>query len=233
MVKDTEPQHIAVIVVAAGSGSRFGGAVAKQFCCLGGRPLLMHAVDAFRHAVPGAQIIIALSPEMMPVWQQLCRRYNYESPQTVAGGATRSISVRNALEAITDNADIILIHDAARPLADSALIDRVIRGAAQHGAVVPAVPVTDSLRRADTDTAVDRSPFRAVQTPQGFDAQLLRQAYRQPLQPRFTDDASVVEAYGAKVTMVEGSPVNIKITWPRDIIVAEALMKATAEEAES
>ena len=230
MVNTSLPKHIAVIVVAAGSGSRFGGAIAKQFCLFGGRPLLMHTIDVFRNALHDAEIVVALSADMMDVWQGLCADYSYTSPKVVSGGATRSLSVRNALDAVSREAEIVLVYDAARPLTDAALIQRVIDGALHHGAVVPAVAVTDSLRRADTNMAIDRSPFRAVQTPQGFRADILRNAYNRELEPWFTDDASVVEAAGNKVAMVDGSPVNIKITWPRDIVVAEALMSAADSE---
>ena len=219
-------KDIAVIVVAAGSGSRFGGAVAKQFCLLGDRPLLMHSIDAFRNALPGCRVVVALAPEMRGVWDDLCREYGYVSPAVTEGGATRAESVRNALAAVPDDTHIIMVHDAARPLVSRAVISGVLAAAAEHGAAVPVVPVTDSLRRADTGMAVDRAPFRAVQTPQAFLADVLRRAYAAPLSPSFTAAASVVEAAGHPVTMVDGSPENIKITWPRDIAVAAALMNA-------
>lgn len=229
-MNSTDHKDIAVIVVAAGSGSRFGGAVSKQFCLLKGRPLLMRSIDAFRDALPGCQVVVALAPEMTGVWKELCRRYDYVTPGVTPGGATRSESVRNALAAVPDNARIIMVHDAARPLVSAAVIHATLRGAEEHGAAVPVVTVTDSLRRADTGLAVDRAPFRAVQTPQAFRADVLREAYARPLLPQFTDDASVVEAAGTAVTMVDGAPENIKITWPRDIAVAEALLSAAQHQ---
>lgn len=218
-------KNIAVIVVAAGSGNRFGNAIAKQFCLFNGRPLLMHCIDVFRQAIPSALIVVALAPDMMPVWDELCAEYNFATPQYVAGGASRAHSVRNVLNALPADTDIVLVHDAARPLIDKELILRVIDGAVDRQAAVPAIPVTDSLRRADSGKAVDRTPFRAVQTPQGFQYNLLVNAYKTDNLDKFTDDASLVEAYGVPVTMVEGSPDNIKITWPRDIAIATAIFK--------
>lgn len=221
--------HITTVIVAAGSGSRFGGDMPKQFRALAGRPLLMHTVDAFRAALPDSDIVLVLSADATDLWYSLCRAAGFVSPRVVTGGDSRWRSVKNALESI-ESTDIVLVHDGARPLVDAATIHAVIKGVRESGTAVPVVPVTDSLRRADTDQAVDRSPFRAVQTPQGFDYALLNEAYSRPYRPEFTDDASVVESIGHRIAMTEGSPCNIKVTYPMDIAVAEAIMAVSDKE---
>ena len=224
---DIPSTHTGIIVVAAGSGHRFGGDVPKQFRLLAGRPLLMHTIDTFRTALPDASIIVALSPDMKDYWASLCNEYKFTSPAVADGGGTRCESVYKALSALPADMNIILVHDGGRPIVSRELIHRVVVGATASKAVVPAIPVTDSLRRADTGNAVDRSLFRAVQTPQGFNARMLRNAYSSVncYDPTLTDDASVVERSGVRITMVEGDAHNIKITWPGDIALAETLLR--------
>lgn len=223
---ESEKTQINIIVVAAGSGSRYGSSLPKQFCLLAGRPVLMHTLDAFRLACPDARLIVVLSDSMTAFWQDLCRQYGFRSPEVVLGGATRWESVKNAVEKC-EAPGLTLVHDGARPLVDKETVERVILAARKDGAAIPAVSVSDSLRRVGEDgesEAVDRSMFRAVQTPQAFDTGLLKKSYGQPYAATFTDDASVVEACGHEITLVEGSPRNIKITNPGDIAVAEAMM---------
>lgn len=218
-----------IIIVAAGTGNRFGSTLPKQFHLLDGRPVLMRAIDAF---VPYGMVTVVLSADMTDFWHQLCLQHGFTSPHVVTGGATRFESVRNALTAIDPApGDVVLVHDGARPLVSDSLICRVIEALSQHEAVVPAVAVTDSLRRVAADLtscAVDRAPLRAVQTPQGFRADLLTDAYRQPYRDTFTDDASVAEAAGASVAIVDGDRRNIKITSPDDIAIATALLRDTS-----
>ena len=221
-----------VIIVAAGSGNRFGGDIPKQFALLHGRPVLMRTVDVFRDNLPGADIIVVLSPSEMSRWASMCTEYDFESPRIVAGGASRTESVRNALAAIADcdgSADtLVFIHDGARPLTDEGTVHRVIETARAKGACVPTVPVTDSLRAVASDgttIAVDRAAFRAVQTPQGFEASAIIRAYALPYSPAFTDDASVYEADGGDVAICDGATDNIKITNAGDIEVAELLLR--------
>jgi len=150
----------------------------------------------------------------------------------VPGGPTRWHSVKNALDSIgsVDDVDVIAVHDGVRPLATAALINRCVDTARRCGTAIPAVTLNDSVRQVDGDTshALDRSTLRAVQTPQVFDARLLLEAYSQPFDPSFTDDASVVERYGHNVTLVEGDPQNLKITRPMDLALAEYLMNSNA-----
>ena len=222
--------RINIIILAAGTGSRFGGKLPKQFCLMAGRPLLMHTIDGMRRALPGAKITVVLASPMMVYWKELCRQYGYQSPDVTPGGATRWESVRNAvlLDSPYGEKEIILVHDGARPLVDKRMVEMLVDSARLVGAVIPVVAVTDSLRHLDgkgLSHSVDRSKFVSVQTPQAFDAQLLCEAYGQPFSPAFTDDASVVEALGHNITLVEGSSSNIKITNPGDIETAELLMR--------
>ena len=221
--------NILHIIVAAGSGSRFGSSLPKQFCELAGRPVLMTAISRFREYGRG-NIVVVLSEQMVEFWEDLCRQHSFRSPKVVIGGVSRFDSVKNAIMACGGDADIITVHDGARPLVDTEVIDRVVT-AVEAGAkgVVPAIAVTDSLRmligeNGESESVV-RSRFRAVQTPQGFDGDVLREAYSQPYRSEFTDDASVVESIGRKIVMVDGSPYNIKITNPADIKVAEAYLQ--------
>lgn len=220
-----------VIIVAAGAGSRFGSSLPKQFHPLGRqpRPVLMHTIDAFRlSGFSDDDITVVISSEMTGLWKELCHDLDFTSPHIVAGGETRFHSVRNAVGSLDiKQGDRILVHDGARPLVTGGVISRVTEALNSHSAVVPVVPVTDSIRCVGPDgvsVAVDRAPFRSVQTPQGFDGKVLAEAYKADFSPAFTDDASVVENNGTVVTLVDGDPVNIKITSPRDISVAEALM---------
>lgn len=224
---------IYIIVVAAGTGSRFGSDVPKQFCLLDGRPVLMHTIDAFRKAIPAAGMTVIISAQERQRWDSLCDEYGFESPAIAYGGATRWESVKRGLESIPSSVPagaVVLIHDGARPLVDAATIKRVAGASINTDGAIPAIPVSDSLRRLTDDgvrsEAVDRSDFRAVQTPQGFALWRLREAYTLPYEDTFTDDASVMAAAGfANIVLVEGSPDNIKITNPRDIAIAEAIEK--------
>ncbi len=211
------------VIVAAGSGSRFGGSLPKQFCMLGSRPVLMETIGRMRRA--GGDLLLVISSDMEDMWRDMCLRHSFESPVTVAGGSTRWESVRNALaHPLALNASVITVHDGARPLPDTDLIDRVTSIPDGVDGNIPVIAVTDSLRRCRADgssEAVDRSLYRAVQTPQAFRGDSLRKAYSLPYSPKFTDDASVMEAAGfTRLQMVEGNPRNIKITRPGDIDIA-------------
>jgi 2-C-methyl-D-erythritol 4-phosphate cytidylyltransferase len=209
-------QSMWVIVVAAGSGSRFGRP--KQYEELAGRPVLDWSVAA-AHAVAGGPddgVVVVVPPER-------AAETAYGADTIVGGGATRSSSVRAGLAAVPGDADVIVVHDGARPLAGAELFARVV-GAVRDGAdaAVPAVDVTDTLRHR-SGRAVDRNGLVAVQTPQAFRAAALRRAHDS--EPEATDDASLVEAAGGKVVVVEGSPANLKITRPVDLAIAEALLR--------
>lgn len=225
----TRSEKTAVIIVAAGSGSRFGSELPKQFCPLDGVPVLVHAIRRFRSALPQARIIVVVAPDRKDFWTQMSRTENIGYTTTAIGGATRWESVRNALDLVDPDTETILVHDGARPLVEAdvifRLLDAIGRGA--DGAL-PVMPMIDSLRM-QTDsgsTAVDRSRFHAVQTPQAFCAAHLRSAYRLPWSPLMTDDASVMENAGfTDIALVEGSEKTLKITRPLDIRIAELYLR--------
>lgn len=208
-----------VIIAAGGVGSRFGAAVPKQFCELKGAPVLLHAIERFRTSLPEATIAVVISPE----WADIL------PPGTITAlpGKTRWESVKNALEATAGiEADAILVHDGARPLVTAEVIRGVIDSLADHQGAIPVVDITDSLRRSD-GTPARREDFRAVQTPQGFRAALLRNAYSRPFNPGFTDDASVMSAAGYNdIAMTAGDPTNIKITNPLDLKIAGVILES-------
>ncbi|MDE5945185.1 MAG: 2-C-methyl-D-erythritol 4-phosphate cytidylyltransferase [Rikenella sp.] len=183
-------------------------------------------VDNFVH-----KIVLVLPEAHLELWRELCERYDFRLPHTVAaGGESRFHSVRNGLRAVPE-ADLVLVHDGVRPFVDDRTIAAVLEAAHRYGAAVPTVPVVDSLRRIDPcdpvrSEAVDRSAYRAVQTPQGFRGEWLRRAYAAPYDDRFTDDASVVELTGVgRVVLTDGDPANLKITTPTDLVWAETWLR--------
>lgn len=219
-------RDIYAIIVAGGSGQRFGAATPKQFLPLGGRPVLMHTVERFAAI---ATVVLVLPQPLIGLWEEQCRGHSFDvDVRVVAGGESRFHSVANALAAIGDASDdaIVLVHDGVRPLVSRQVIDAAIAAAELHAAAVPVVPLSDSIRRIDGDrtVAVERERYVAVQTPQAFRLDLLRTAYAVGFRPQFTDDASVVEAAGHPVATFPGEPTNIKITYPSDLLIAEALL---------
>ncbi len=223
-----ERGRVHIIIVAGGSGSRFGADVPKQYCLLGGRPVLMHTICRMRSALPDAEITLVVSAGMEAYWRELCARHSFESPRVVHGGATRSESVRNAMRSLPAGTDIVLVHDGARPLTGRAVVEAAVEAVCRGAdGAIPAVAVTDSLRmvHADgTNTAADRSAYRAVQTPQAFDAQKLAAAYASTAES-FSDDASLMEHCGhTDIVLTQGAPSNIKITNPMDLSIAELLL---------
>lgn len=224
-----------IIIVAAGSGLRYGAPLPKQYCELGGRPVVMHTIDALRRAAPEACLKLVISADMSDFWHELCKRHNFISPTVVFGGATRWESVHNAVKSSDESADIVMVHDAVRPMVSKDIVERLTSALSTDKDIdgaIPAVAVTDSLRSLESDgtsTSIDRSKMRAVQTPQAFRGELLRKAYDLPYRDSFTDDASVMEAAGfGNLILTEGSSSNIKITNPGDIAVAEVLMQLNA-----
>lgn len=214
------------IIVAGGSGSRYGGSLPKQYLPMGrdGRPVLMYSIDAMLAVCLPENLRIVIAGDCLELWQKLSESSPlYASLRTVCGGTSRWQSVHNGLASLPPTApgDIVLIHDGARPVVPPEVVRAVAETAAKRLAAIPAVAVTDSLRclNADgTSHAVDRSRYYAVQTPQGFDLEMLRRAYAAPYSPTFTDDASVFEAaFDTPVALVPGSPENIKITYSGDI----------------
>ena len=220
-------QHIYNIIVAAGSGSRFGAALPKQYCLMNGRPVLMHTIENMRRALPQSQIVLVLNRDFVDYWTELCVKYSFISPKVVEGGDTRWQSVKNAIDEIPADAQVITVHDGARPIVDSMMVERLISALDDAVGAIPVVSVTDSLRQIveSGSTPVDRSLYKAVQTPQAFHADKLIEAYSLPFDATFTDDASVLVALGYDVALVEGDTYNIKITNPLDIEIAQLYLR--------
>ena len=215
------------IIVAGGRGLRMGGELPKQFLPLGGKPVLMRTLEIFEGEVN--RIILVLPEDHIPFWQELCQRYHFTLPHTVAlGGETRFHSVRSGLSHLPQEG-LVAVHDGVRPLVSRVLIRRSFEEAERSGAALPACPVTDSLRLRQDEgksEAVDRSRYVAVQTPQTFDLGRLQQAYEQAYSPLFTDEASVYEAESlGSITLIDGEATNIKLTTPRDLLLAELLLR--------
>lgn len=217
-----------VIIVAGGKGLRMGSDVPKQFLPVGGKPVLMRTISRFREYSSTLGIVLVLPREQHEYWHQLCRDYSFSEQYIVAcGGETRFHSVKNGLAAIPDDAcGVVGVHDGVRPFPSIEVIRRCYDAAREAGAAVPVVPVVETLRHIEPSgwtRTVPRSEFWLVQTPQAFSIELLKRAYKQPYAEAFTDDASVVEALGHEVRLVEGNRENIKITTPFDLRVAEVL----------
>ena len=211
-----------IIIVAGGKGLRMGGDIPKQFLPISGKPILMHTIEAFRRAMEGIEIVLVLPAAQHDYWQKLCKEYDFRSPERIAnGGETRFHSVRNGLNLLPDDAEAVVgIHDGVRPFVSAETIRRCYATASEGKAVVPVVPVVETVRQILPDGSSvtrPRDEYRLVQTPQTFPLALLKEAYRQPYSEAFTDDASVVEAMGREITMVEGNRENIKITTPSDL----------------
>ena len=217
-----------ILIVAGGRGTRMGGPQPKQFLELAGRPVLMHTLEAFDRWDASARLIVVLPEDQIETWKRLCEAHAFDrAHRVVAGGETRFHSVRNGLDVVASDG-LIAVHDGVRPLVAPSIIAACFAAAADGGAAVPVVPVVESVREVDADGGsrpVDRTRLRVVQTPQVFRADVLRAAYRLPYDPRFTDDASVVEASGVAVRLVPGNRENIKLTTPMDLLLAEQLMR--------
>ena len=220
-----------VIIVAGGSGRRMGGALPKQFMMLDNEPILARSINRMHEALPAAEIVVVLPEEHVELWKNIAARFDVARHKIALGGKERFHSVKNGLEALSDEVCIVGIHDAVRPLASKKLVIKLFLEAENNTAVIPVVAPIDSYRIVEGDDSriIDRSALRMVQTPQVFQAEALRKAYEQPFSTTFTDDASVMEAAGYKVTLVEGERENIKITTPSDMLIAEAIINSESE----
>ncbi len=222
-----------VIIVAGGKGLRMGSDIPKQFLPIGGKPVLMRTLEQFRQYSPTLQIILVLPKAQQDYWQELCKEYDFKVEYLLAdGGETRFHSVQHGLALIPDDAEgVVGVHDGVRPFPSIEVIRNCYETARTAKAVIPVIPVVETVRHISltshlsplTSKTVPRNEYRLVQTPQAFDIQLLKAANRQPYNDGFTDDASVVEAFGFDITLVDGNRENIKITTPYDLKIAEVL----------
>lgn len=214
------------IIVAGGSGKRLGGPVPKQFQVVKGRPLLMWTIEAFHRYDQAMPIKLVLPEEHFGIWKALCIGHHFFiNHQVVAGGEQRWHSVKAGLQTVEGDC-LVAVHDGVRPLVSTDLIWRCFDAAHQQAAAIPVVPVVPSIREttAEGSRALDRSRLLAVQTPQCFHTDLLRKAFEQPYDAAFTDEATLVERLGVKVTLVEGEDNNIKVTTALDMKVVELLL---------
>lgn len=215
------------LIMAGGLGSRMNAEIPKQFLLLNNKPILMHTIERFANFGTAIEIVLVLPENQFGYWENLCEEYGFVVPHTlVAGGQIRFESVKNGLAALPDDG-IVAIHDGVRPLVSRQTLARCFETANAKGNALPVVPVIESLRQIDnnTNTAADRSKFVTVQTPQVFKLREIKEAYQQPFNPLFTDDASVMERIGITIELVEGNIENVKITTPTDLCVAEVLLE--------
>ena len=228
-----------IIIVAGGKGLRMGTDIPKQFLPIGGKPVLMRTLERFREYSADLQIILVLPKAQQDYWKKLCQKHNFTVEyQLTDGGETRFHSVQHGLALIPDDAEgVVGVHDGVRPFPSVEVIRNCYETAREKKAVIPVIPIVETVRHligesnvqcstfnVQRSVTVPRNDYRLVQTPQCFDIQLLKAANRQPYNDGFTDDASVVEAFGQSITLVEGNRENIKITTPYDIVVAEAII---------
>ena len=228
----SSPRDVGVVIVAGGSSTRTSGAELKQFRWVAGKPMLLHSLQAFMSRRDVVSVVCVIPKDFVadpPPWIFQC---DIDRLLLSIGGETRTASVRNGLEDLPDEASIALIHDAARPLIDDAVVDRVIAKAREGEAAVPALPIIDTVKEVDDQGRVvrtmDRSRLWRVQTPQGFPREMIERAHREAKQARATatDDAALCERIGAPVAIVPGNPRMMKVTTETDFERIEALFAA-------
>lgn len=202
--------------------------VPKQFLEVAGKPILIHTFLTFQKYAPDLEFVLVLPEEHFETWRSLCQEHRFFiRHQLAANGPTRFHSVKNGLKLVPDDA-LVAIHDGVRPLVSMETIERCFHQAARFGNAVPVVAATESLRLLDNglSTPLARDQVRVIQTPQCFHARLIKKAYNRNYSEAFTDDASVLEADGERIFLVEGNPENIKITTQADLIIAGALFES-------
>lgn len=228
-------RKIFLVLTAGGHGTRMGGAIPKQFLSIGGKAVLHLTMERFIDACPGITIVTVLPKEHFQWWKQYCETHNFHYPQTlVAGGITRFHSVKNALSRIPDGA-LVAVHDGVRPFISKELIQKMFQKMEEVRALIPVLPQTDTLKVLDkdretgvlstTDESLDRSRVFGAQTPQIFYSEDLKEAYSEPFDPLFTDDASVAQRHKIPLSYIEGERLNIKITTPEDLAIGESILK--------
>jgi len=214
------------LIVAGGAGTRMNAGIPKQFLLLKDYPVLMHTVSIFHQYDQYMRIILVLPENHTKIWNRLCEDYKFTIKHEVGlGGETRFHSVKNNIAGIPDQC-LIAVHDGVRPLVSLETISRCFNSALEFGNAIPCVEIQETMRQTigQANKQVDRSRFKLIQTPQVFHGSILKKAYMQEYQKHFTDDAGVVENLGYTMHLVEGNPENIKITYPKDLIIASSLL---------
>jgi 2-C-methyl-D-erythritol 4-phosphate cytidylyltransferase len=216
------------LIVAGGSGIRMGMEIPKQFIEILGKPIIIHTLEVFNTAFPEIEFIVVMNPHWHHLWEKVQFQFPINNTLiTVDGGPTRFHSVKNGLGKMSDNNSMVGIHDAVRPMVGVDVIRTAFKEAEVFGNAIPVVPVHESIRIKDGpfNETIDRNKLLIVQTPQCFQTSLIKDAYRQNYDERFTDDAMVLENIGERIRLVAGNIENIKITRPSDVKIAEALMQ--------
>lgn len=232
-IRSIRTPRTSAVIVAAGSGERFGGD--KLYAELGNAPVLAQTLTAFERAQCIDEIILVVRRDAMQEAGELCRQYGFTKLSLIVpGGPTRLLSSYAGVMSVTDKTDVIAIHDGARPLVSQEIIEKSVWEAYRHGAVAPAVPVRDTIKRAEKRVVLetpDRSALFAVQTPQCFQRDLIRGALTEAVKnaPELTDDCAAVERIGGQIWLSTGSEENIKITTPLDLQLAEVIWKRRQE----
>lgn len=216
------------VIVAAGTGKRMGSSIPKQFLLVNEKPVLYYTLKTFLDTYPDLQIILVLPQDCADMGKEIIDAYfDYNRIQIALGGETRFHSVQNGLQMVGEES-IIFVHDAVRCLVSSALIDRCYQHALKMGSAVPAIHTRDSVRflneEKNDNEVIDRNRVVLVQTPQTFHSKILLPAFEIDHKERFTDEATVVEEYGLKISLVEGEENNMKITQPVDLLIAECIL---------
>jgi len=217
------------MIVAGGSGKRMGADIPKQFLELAGRPVLMHTIERFKSFNEAIEIITILPENQLRYWCELQEKYSFKIPQTlVKGGSSRFYSVKNGLKFV-NVPGLVAIHDGVRPFVSIDTIRRCFETAEKFGNAIPSVFPVESLRLLtdEGNMYLNRLHVKQIQTPQVFNAQLIKQAYLQEYRPEFTDDATVLESTGEKINLIDGNRENIKITNPEDLLYSTALLPKT------
>lgn len=217
------------IILAAGIGSRMNNPLPKQFHLIAGKPLLYYTIQTFLNSYEDLKLILVLPEEFLGAGQEIIDAYfDYNRVRLTVGGRTRFHSVQNGLKIVEDNS-IVFVHDGVRCLLTVALIHRCYDAVLKFGSAIPVIPSKDSVRiiTHEGNEAVDREIIRLVQTPQVFYSKILLPAFNIDFKDKFTDEASVVEAFGLKTYLVEGEINNIKITTPMDLVIAEKIILST------
>lgn len=219
------------IIVAGGSGTRMGTSLPKQFLPLGDKPVLYYTIQAFLQAYDDLKVVLVLPHQFIETGKEVIDAYfDHDRIQVCAGGETRFHSVQNGLALVTEES-IIFVHDAVRCMVSRDLIHRCFDAAMEKGTAIPVVPARDSVRILSEEgdsQSIEREKVVLVQTPQTFHSGILLPAYQIDHKEKFTDEASVVEAFGLKLHLLEGEPTNIKITTPTDMVVCEAYLQQIA-----
>lgn len=225
MNNTAELKKIAVIV-AGGTGTRMNNSIPKQFLLLKNKPVLFYTIDTFLKAYEDMQLILVLPEEHVAAGQEIIDAFfDYNRIKITIGGRTRFHSVQNGLSLIEDES-IVFVHDAVRCLLTTDLIQRCYKSAIENGTAIPVIDSKDSVRivTGEDNAAVERDRIKLVQTPQTFHSKILLPAFNIDYKDKFTDEATVVEAFGLKVNLVQGEENNIKITRPLDLVLAESLV---------